>query len=46
MEQEVFEVGIAVIFTSLMMAIAGIFGCELLGPLHDVAVKARILGPR
>jgi hypothetical protein len=46
MQQEIFEVGIAIVFTCLMMAIAGIFGCQLLCPLHDVAVKAGFLGPR
>ena len=43
MEQEVFEVGIAVIFTCLMMAIAGIFGCDSLCPFHDIAVEAGFL---
>ena len=43
MEQEIFEVGIAIVFTCLMMAIAGIFGCQLLCPFHDVAVEARFL---
>jgi hypothetical protein len=43
MQQEVFEVGIAVILSRLMMAIGGIFGCELLCPFHDVAVEARFL---
>ena len=43
MQQEVFEVGIAVVFACLMMAIAGIFGCQLLCPFHDVAVKAGFL---
>ena len=43
MQQEVFEVGIAVILTCLVMAIGGIYGCKLLGPFHDVAVEARFL---
>ena len=43
MQQEVFEVGIAVILTCLVMAIAGIYGCELLCPFHDVAVEAGFL---
>jgi hypothetical protein len=42
MEQEVFEVGIA----CLVMAIVGMFGCELLCPCHDVAVEAGFLVPR
>lgn len=46
MQQEVFEVGIAVVLASLVMAIGGIFWCELLCPFHDVAVEARFLGPR
>jgi hypothetical protein len=46
MQQEVFEVGIAIVLTCLMMAIAGIFGCQLLCPCHDVAVKAGFFGPR
>ena len=46
MQQEIFEVGIAIVFTCLMMAIAGIFWCELLRPLHDVVVEAGFLGPR
>ena len=46
MQQEVFEVGIAVILTRLMMAIGGMFGCESLCPFHDVVVEARFLGPR
>lgn len=46
MQQEVFEVGIAVVLTYLVMAIGGIYGCELLCPFHDVAVEARFLGPR
>jgi hypothetical protein len=43
MQQEIFEVGIAIVFTCLMMAIAGIFGCQFLCPFHDVAVKAGFL---
>jgi hypothetical protein len=43
MQQEVFEVGIAVILTCLVMAIAGMYGCELLCPFHDVAVEAGFL---
>ena len=43
MQQEVFEVGVAVVLTCLVMAIGGIYGCELLGPFHDVAVEARFL---
>jgi hypothetical protein len=43
MQQEVFEVGIAVILTCLVMAIAGMYGCELLCPCHEVAVKAGFL---
>ena len=46
MQQKVFEVGVAVVFTCLMMAIAGIFGRELLCPCHDVTVEAGFLGPR
>jgi len=46
MQQEVFEVGIAVILTCLVMAIGGIYWCELLGPFHDVAVEAGFLVPR
>jgi hypothetical protein len=40
MQQEVFEVGIAIVLACLVMAIVGIFGCELLYPFHDVAVGA------
>ena len=40
MQQEVFEVGIAVILTCLVMVIGGIFWCELLCPFHGVAVQA------
>jgi hypothetical protein len=43
MQQEVFEVGIAVVLACLVMAIAGIFGCQLLCPFHDVAVEAGFL---
>ena len=43
MQQEIFEVGIAIVFTCLMMPIAGIFGCQLLCPFHDVVVKAGFL---
>ncbi len=43
MQQEVFEVGIAVVLSCLVMAIAGIYGCQLLCPFHDVAVEARFL---
>jgi hypothetical protein len=46
MEQEVFEVCITVVLACLVMAIAGIYGCELLCPLHDVVVKAGFLVPR
>jgi hypothetical protein len=46
MQQEVFEVGIAVILSRLMMAIGGIFWCESLCPFHDVVVEARFLVPR
>ena len=46
MQQEVFEVGIAVILACLVMAIGGIYGCESLGPCHDVAVEAGFLVPR
>jgi hypothetical protein len=35
--------GITIVFTYLMMTIARIFGCQLLGPLHDVAVQAGLL---
>jgi len=43
MQQEVFEVGIAVILSRLMMAIGGIFGCESFCPFHDVVVEAQFL---
>jgi hypothetical protein len=43
MEQEVFEVGIAVVLACLVMAIAGVFGCEALRPFHDVTVEAGFL---
>ncbi len=43
MQQEVFEVGIAVVLACLVMAIGGIDGCELFCPFHDVAVEARFL---
>ena len=43
MQQEVFEVGIAVVLACLVMAIGGIFGCQLLCSFHDVAVEARFL---
>jgi hypothetical protein len=43
MEQEVFEVSIAVVLACLVMAIGGIFGCQLLCPFHDVTVEARFL---
>ena len=46
MQQEVFEVGIAVVLASLVMAIVWIFRCELLCPFHDVAVEAGFLVPR
>ena len=46
MQQEVFEVGIAVILACLVMTIGGMFGCELLCPFHDVAVETRFLVPR
>jgi hypothetical protein len=46
MEQEVFEVSIAVILACLVMAIVGIFGCQLLRPYHDVTVEAGFLVPR
>ena len=42
MQQEVFEVGIPVVLACLM-AIAGIYRCQLLCPFHDVAVKAGFL---
>jgi hypothetical protein len=38
--------GIAVILTGLVMAIGGMYGCELLGPFHDVVVEAGFLVPR
>ena len=43
MEQEVFEVGIAVVLACLVMAIGGIYGCQLLCPFHDVALEAGFL---
>ena len=46
MEQEVFEVGIAVVLACLVMAIGGIYRCQFLCPFHDVAVETRFLGPR
>jgi hypothetical protein len=45
-EPQVFEVGIAVVLTCLVIAIGGMNGRELLGQFHDVAVQARFLGPR
>ena len=35
--------GIAVVLTCLVMAIGWIYGCELLGPFHDVAEEAGFL---
>ena len=45
MEQEVFEMGVAVVLACLVMAIGGIYRCELLCPFHDVVVQARIPRP-
>ena len=43
MEQEVFEMGVAVVLACLVMAIGGIYQeCELLCPFHDVVVQAEI----
>ena len=43
MQQEVFEVGIAVVLACLVMAIGGIYRCQFLCPFHDVAVEAGFL---
>src|SRR5260370_33660189 len=43
MEQEVFEMGITIIFARLVMVIVWIFGRQFLHPLHDIAVEAGFL---
>jgi hypothetical protein len=42
-EQEVFEMGITIIFARLVMVIVWIFGRQFLHPLHDIAVEAGFL---
>ena len=46
MQQEVLEVGLAIVLADQVMAIGGIFGYKSLYPFHDVAVQARFLVPR
>lgn len=41
-EQQVFQVGIGVVFACLMMSIARIFGRYLFDPLHDVVEEAAL----
>jgi hypothetical protein len=42
-QQQIFEMGIAVVFACTVMVIVRVFGGDLLYPLHDVLPKARFV---
>ncbi len=42
-QQQIFEVGVGVVFSRLVMPVVWFFWCHLLHPLHDVVKEAALL---